>query len=110
MRPLFSNSMLSHKLLPNPVHVSLEKYIPPVYTAFMTTAKIFPTGRSQAVRLPKEFRLKGKEVFIARMGAAIVLMPQNQAWDVLFDACGAGSQDFMEDREQPPVQKRSLAI
>jgi virulence-associated protein VagC len=44
------------------------------------------------------------------MGAAIVLMPQNQAWDVLFDACGAGSQDFMEDREQPPVQKRSLAI
>jgi antitoxin VapB len=76
----------------------------------MTTAKIFPTGRSQAVRLPKEFRFKGKEVFIARMGPAVVLMPQNHAWEVLFDACEGFSRDFMEDREQPPIQKRNLGL
>ena len=62
------------------------------------------------MRLPKEFRIKGKEVFITRMGAAIVLMPQNQAWDVLSDACAGFSPDFMEDRKQPPIQKRNLAL
>mgnify|MGYP001575274276 CR=1 FL=1 len=41
----------------------------------MTTAKIFRNGRSQAVRLPKEFRFKGTEVSIRREGDAVVLEP-----------------------------------
>lgn len=41
----------------------------------MTTAKIFMNGRSQAVRLPKEFRFSGDEVSIRREGAAVILEP-----------------------------------
>jgi antitoxin VapB len=43
--------------------------------ASMTTAKLFQTGRSQAVRLPKEFRFEGKEVYIKRVGNGVLLLP-----------------------------------
>jgi antitoxin VapB len=76
----------------------------------MNTAKIFQSGRSQAVRLPKEFRFEGSEVYVAHMGSAVVLMPQNHTWDVLFEACGEFSKDFMEGREQPKTQERDLAL
>jgi len=76
----------------------------------MSTAKIFQSGRSQAIRLPKEFRFDGNEVYVARMGPAVVLMPQNNTWDVLFNACGAFSADFMDGREQPESQERDLAL
>ena len=42
----------------------------------MSTAKLFQTGRSQAVRLPKAFRFEGKEVFIKRVGDSVVLTPK----------------------------------
>ncbi len=76
----------------------------------MSTAKIFQSGRSQAVRLPKEFRFHGSEVYVARMGSAVVLMPQHHTWDVLFEACGEFSGDFMAEREQPKEQDRDLAL
>lgn len=69
------------------------------------TAKLFMHGRSQAVRLPKEFRLPGKEVRVRRLGRGVLLEP------VEFDA-KAWRDDleryrdvpFMEDgREQPPM-------
>ena len=41
----------------------------------MTTAKIFQNGKSQAVRLPKEFRFEGKEVRISRVGNGVLLKP-----------------------------------
>ena len=49
----------------------------------MTTAKIFTTGRSQAVRLPKEFRFKGSEVGINRIGDLVILYPKRKGWDLL---------------------------
>lgn len=73
----------------------------------MKTAKLFRTGRSQAVRLPKEFRFEGSEVFIARMGAGVVLLPEMHTWDVLFEACDEFSDDFMADRNQPEHQSRT---
>jgi len=76
----------------------------------MSTAKIFLSGRSQAVRLPKEFRFDGSEVYVARMGSAVVLMPKNHSWDVLFEACDGFSHDFMGDREQPGNQERDLSL
>jgi antitoxin VapB len=59
-----------------------------------TTAKLFRHGRSQAVRLPKEFRLPGTEVRVRRMGRAIVLEPIEErfdvaAWRAELDALGA---------------------
>lgn len=47
----------------------------------MERAKVFQAVRSQAVRLPKEFRFNGTEVFIKRVGNAIVLLPKDDVWD-----------------------------
>jgi antitoxin VapB len=77
-----------------------------VYTKSMQTAKVFPNGRSQAVRLPKEFRFDSDEVYVARMGSAVVLMPKTASWDVLFDSLDGFSDDFMESRDQPAQEGR----
>ncbi len=72
----------------------------------MQTAKIFMNGQSQAIRLPKEFRFEGNQVYIRRIGKAVILQPQADSWDTLFSALDQFSPDFMEHREQPPVQER----
>lgn len=72
----------------------------------MQHAKLFQNGQSQAVRLPKEFRFTGDKVNIRRVGNAVILLPENEPWDTLFDALGTFSPDFMAEREQPPVQQR----
>ena len=72
----------------------------------MDTAKLFTNGRSQAVRLPKEYRFEGSEVFIKKVGDAVMLIPFTQSWQTLIDSLDQFSNDFMESREQPPVQER----
>ncbi len=72
----------------------------------MKTAKLFQNGQSQAVRLPKEFRFTGTEVFIKKTGNATILLPTQNPWASLFDALGAFSSDFMAHRDQPPAQNR----
>ena len=67
----------------------------------METAKLFKNGRSQAVRLPKGFRFEGEEVFIKRVGSAVVLLPRRGSWETLYGSLGAFSEDFMEERGQP---------
>jgi antitoxin VapB len=74
----------------------------------VTIAKIFRNGKSQAVRLPKAFRFKGDRVHIKRMGEAVVLLPYQSAWSVLFESLTMFSDDFMVARNQPPIQKREL--
>ncbi|MDP8568755.1 type II toxin-antitoxin system antitoxin VapB [Methylophilus aquaticus] len=72
----------------------------------MKTAKLFQNGQSQAVRLPKEFRFEGDEVFIKRSGNAVVLIPANHSWDSLFSSLDQFSDDFMAERAQPAQQSR----
>ncbi|MGB3916529.1 MAG: AbrB/MazE/SpoVT family DNA-binding domain-containing protein [Thiothrix litoralis] len=73
----------------------------------MQTAKIFQNGRSQAIRLPKAFRLSGTEVKISRDGNRIILEPLEQSWDDWLLAIDQFSDDFMaEGRDQPAVQER----
>ena len=68
----------------------------------MATAKIFQNGRSQAVRLPKEFRLQGKEVKISKQGNKIILEPIENSWAQWFASFEQFSDDFMANgREQP---------
>ena len=76
----------------------------------MTTAKIFKTGRSQAVRLPKEFRFQGKEVRIRRFGHGVLLEPMPVDMKAVFAAMDAigGDPIFPEGREQPPMQERDF--
>jgi antitoxin VapB len=45
------------------------------------TAKIFKNGRSQAIRLPAEFRFSGREVFIEKQGDEVILRPKPIGWD-----------------------------
>jgi antitoxin VapB len=73
----------------------------------METAKLFWTGRSQAVRLPKEFRFRGKEVHIRRHGSAVILEPVENDWRWLDAIAGALDDDFVQAvNEQPDQQER----
>ena len=77
----------------------------------MKTAKVFKSGNSQAVRIPKEFHLEGEEVEIRRKGESLILRPKKQSWAALIDSLQKFSDDFMEDgRLQPPVQDRGRAF
>lgn len=72
----------------------------------METAKLFENGKSQAVRLPKEFRFKSDRVYLKKMGNAVVLLPYGAPWQSLVDSLNLFSNDFMEARTQPPSQQR----
>ncbi len=72
----------------------------------METAKLFRNGQSQAVRIPKEFRFEGTEVFIKKIGNAILLVPYREPWQTLFDSLNQFSDDFMDTRNQPEQQAR----
>jgi antitoxin VapB len=67
----------------------------------MKSAKLFKNGDSQAVRLPKEFRFAGSEVWIKKSGDAVVLLPKGRSWSILFDSLHKFSDDFMKERNQP---------
>ena len=72
----------------------------------MKTAKLFQNGQSQAVRLPKEFRFEGEEVFIKKHGNVVMLMPVVNSWDSLLGSLDKFSPDFMSERDQPQQQTR----
>jgi len=72
----------------------------------METAKLFQNGKSQAVRLPKEFRFKGDRVYLKRMGNAVILLPYGAPWQSLVDSLPLFSNDFMQERTQPPALER----
>jgi antitoxin VapB len=72
----------------------------------MQTAKLFKNGRSQAVRLPKEFRFEGDEVLIKRVGDTVVLMPSPGTWQPLFDSLDLFTDDFMENGREQPTQQQ----
>jgi antitoxin VapB len=72
----------------------------------MNTAKLFKNGKSQAVRLPKEFKFEGKEVYIKKVGRSVILIPQNDPWKSLIDSLDKFSNDFMSERKQPQTGKR----
>ena len=72
----------------------------------MDTAKLFMNGSSQAVRLPRKYRFDGDEVVVKRLGNAIVLLPKDDPWQVLFDAIGDFSEDLTIEREDGLCQER----
>ena len=73
----------------------------------MDTAKVFWSGRSQAVRLPRAYRVDGREVRIRRRGRAIVLEPVPDSWEWLDALAGDVDDDFASAvREQPEPTER----
>ncbi|HUV96042.1 MAG TPA: type II toxin-antitoxin system VapB family antitoxin [Acidobacteriaceae bacterium] len=77
-----------------------------------STAKLFITGRSQAVRLPREFRFQGSEVFIRRdpQTGDVVLSPKPASWQEFFELANRTKMpaDFMANRDDLPAEERSL--
>ena len=72
----------------------------------MKTARIFENGRSQAVRLPKEFRFSGTDVYIKKIGNMVVLLSKDDPWAPLINSLDQFTDDFMQSREQPPQNQR----
>ncbi|MBI2383736.1 MAG: antitoxin [Gammaproteobacteria bacterium] len=76
----------------------------------METAKLFWSGRSQAVRLPKNYRFDGKEVRIRRRGNAVILEPVPESWDWLDAISGRLDQDFVGAVEEKPQTQERAAM
>jgi antitoxin VapB len=72
----------------------------------MAVGKIFRTGRSQAIRLPKEFRVDADEVYLKRTADGFVVITKDP-WDVFFEGVEQLSDGFLSGgRVQPPLESR----
>ena len=75
----------------------------------MKTVKVFKSGNSQALRIPKEFQIDESELIINKIGNTIILFPQNDPWKLFKNSLNEFSDDFFIDgRKQPEIQKRKL--
>ena len=82
-----------------------------IYT-MARTAKLFRNGRSQAVRLPSEYRFEGSEVYVRRDPATgdVILSRRPESWKDFFAFVKTADvpEDFLADRKDAPPQKREL--
>ena len=77
----------------------------------MKVAKLFKNGRSQAVRLPKEFRFKGKEVYIKKIDDFVVLIPKKDKWELareLLMQIEDFTDEFMSNRDSLQQKRGGL--
>lgn len=72
----------------------------------METARLFQSGRSQAVRLPKEFRFSGTDVGVRHFGNGVLLLPIDDPWGTLEAALSSFEPGFVLSRDQPETQDR----
>ena len=70
----------------------------------METAKIFENGRSQAVRLPKQFRFDVDEVVVQKLGEAVILVPKEALWQTFMDGLDGFTDDIFEDGRDQGTQ------
>lgn len=76
----------------------------------MEVAKIFSDGETQLVALPKNFRLNDNEVFINRIGDAIILLPKTRSMEGTLAALDMFTEDFMSDgKKEPPQNLRDVS-
>ena len=60
----------------------------------MLTAKLFTNGSSQAVRLPKEVRFNGTEVYVQKVGSSLMLVPKDKAWETFLEGVDSFTDDY----------------
>jgi antitoxin VapB len=72
----------------------------------MQTAKVFKNGRSQAIRLPKEFRVESDEVYLKKTPEGFLVITRDP-WELFYEAVEQLPDDFMAERKQPPVERRN---
>ena len=75
----------------------------------MLTTKAFKSGNSQAIRIPKEYRIDADELYINKIGNTIVIFPKNDPWKIFKESLADFSDDyFIDGRNQPKMQKRKM--
>jgi antitoxin VapB len=73
----------------------------------MQTTKVFKSGNSQAIRIPKEYQVDEEELFINKIGSTLILYPKNDPWELFKKQHKEISGDyFAGGRNQPAIQKR----
>jgi antitoxin VapB len=73
----------------------------------MLSSKVFISGNSQAIRLPKEYQVEEKELYIQKIGRTIILFPKINPWETFENSLTEFSDDFMKNgRNQPRIQER----
>jgi antitoxin VapB len=102
--------VIAQKRVKNTVKILDAVYIT-VYIEFrgndMQTARLFINGRSQAVRLPKECQFKGEDVYIQKIGDAVIIFPKDKEWETFLNGLNNFSDDyFSEERDQGKNQER----
>ncbi|MCG1041005.1 MULTISPECIES: type II toxin-antitoxin system VapB family antitoxin [Burkholderiaceae] len=76
----------------------------------MDTAKVFWTGRSQAIRLPKSFRFDANEVRIRRHGTQVILEPVPNSWDWLAPLIGPLDAEFERAATEQPIEQTRAGL
>ena len=76
----------------------------------METAKIFETGMSQAVRLPKKFRFNADEVVIQQLGDAVLLVPKESLWQTFLDGLNGFTDDVFENGREQGLQEERESL
>lgn len=78
----------------------------------MLTAKLFVNGSSQAVRLPKEYRFSGTEVYAQKIGDTVMLVPKEKVWETFLEGINGFTDDYIEIMEkrinEVPIERESL--
>lgn len=72
------------------------------------TAKVFQSGRSQAVRIPKRFRFDTDEVYVERDGEKVILTPKRKSWSTYFADAKRFTGDFPETIEDAFAEEREV--
>jgi antitoxin VapB len=88
-----------------------QRHVPPGTDQIgdrLQIAKLFKNGRSQAVRLPKEFRFDGDEVYVKRVGGGVMLLSKSDPWAAIAEAYALADPKHPIRRHRPPAQKRSF--
>ncbi len=75
-----------------------------------SSAKLFVSGRSQAVRLPKALRFEGSEVIAKRFGNGVLLLPMDNPWQLMREALDEFEPGFVLQRDQPSQQEREALL
>jgi antitoxin VapB len=76
----------------------------------MDTARLFQSGRSQAVRLPKAYRFAGTEVAVKHFGNGVLLLPVDNPWETMAAGLAAFEPGFEISRQQPEEQAREALL
>ncbi|MBU8912732.1 MAG: AbrB/MazE/SpoVT family DNA-binding domain-containing protein [Spirochaetales bacterium] len=76
----------------------------------MDTAKLFKNGRSQAVRLPKNYAFSGDDVYIHKIDGIVLLIPKSDPWRSFRDSISEFSDDFMDSERLQGVADTRAAI